>query len=132
MPILDSVTAFLRRLHSSSWRYNPRETPKPIICTPLETLCKQDSEPLDMRDGATAVFAGILREPAPLYVLLIFPLLLFDVFKSPFCVLPGDSSTSISGSGPSSAYSGRLTKLIARNHLFIIFISDSLTFKFRC
>ncbi len=77
MPILLKVIAFRLRLHSASCTYLPDETPNPTSCRPPEIDCRHDSDPLDINDGATAVFAGICA-PAFGPVLLVVRLLLFD------------------------------------------------------
>jgi len=110
MPILDRVMAFSLRLHSSSWRYKPDETPKPTSCTPPDKDLRQDCCPVLIKLGATAVLAGIcLPDPAPLYVLLTLLLFEFDVFKSPSMLVPSPLSSVPGSNSPSSLTGGGST-----------------------
>jgi len=146
MPIFDRVMAFRRRLHSGSCTYLPDDIPTETNCKPPDIDLRHDCCPVLIREGATAVFAGIERLPAPLYVLLTLLLFEFDVFRSP-SILVSSPSPSKSGSYSPSSLTGagstsgtgsmlgvscpkaELERLISRvsRHFFVILIGDLLT-----
>jgi len=105
--MFDSVIAFSLRLHSSSCTYLPDEIPTDISCKPPDNDFRQDCCPLLIKLGLIAVDTGIDLEPAPLYVLLTFPLLELDVLRSPSILVPSPSSSpSKSGSYSPSSLAG--------------------------
>lgn len=114
MPMLDSVIAFSLLLHSSSCKYLPDDTPKPIICTPPEIDFKHDCCPLLIRLGLIALLAGIcLPAPAP-WLITVSPLLLLIVLRSPSMfddpsVCPG-SLSCVSVGICAKAYNGRTAR----------------------